>query len=65
MTDLVKRTTLIVRDAEAAVVWYEQVFGMTWVMDTPLTLSGTPLAAGARAIGRGSSSSNASTTRSA
>lgn len=48
MPDLVKRTTLIVRDAEAAAAWYESVFGMTRVMDTPFTLSGTQLAAGAQ-----------------
>ena len=48
MTDIVKRTTLIVRDAEVAAAWYETVFGMTRVMDTPFTLSGTQLAAGAR-----------------
>ena len=48
MTDIIKRTTLIVRDAEAAASWYEQVFGMTRVMDTPFTLSGTQLAAGAK-----------------
>ncbi len=46
--DLIKRTTLIVRDIEAAAPWYEQVFGMTRVMDTPFTLSGTQLAAGAK-----------------
>lgn len=45
--DIVKRTTLIVRDADAAARWYQQVFGMTVVMDTPFTLSGTQLAAGA------------------
>lgn len=44
--DLVKRTTLIVRDAERAARWYEAVFGMTRVMDTPFTLSGTQLAVG-------------------
>ncbi|OYY72763.1 VOC family protein [Sphingomonas sp. 28-63-12] len=44
--DIIKRTTLIVRDAERGAVWYEQVFGMTRVMDTPFTLSGTQLAAG-------------------
>lgn len=48
MTDLIKRTTLIVRDAELAAAWYERVFGMTRVMDTPFTLSGTQLAAGAK-----------------
>lgn len=46
--DLLKRTTLIVRDAEAAARWYEGVFGMARVMDTPFTLSGTQLAAGAK-----------------
>lgn len=45
--DIVKRTTLIVRDAEAAAAWYERVFGMTRMMDTPFTLSGVQLAAGA------------------
>jgi len=44
--DLIKRTTLIVRDAERAARWHEDVFGMTRVMDTPFTLSGTQLAAG-------------------
>lgn len=44
--DIIKRTTLIVRDAERAATWYESVFGMTRVMDTPFTLSGTQLAAG-------------------
>ncbi len=44
--DIIKRTTLMVRDAEAAARWYEAVFGMTRVMDTPFTLSGTQLAAG-------------------
>jgi catechol 2,3-dioxygenase-like lactoylglutathione lyase family enzyme len=46
MADIVKRTTLMVRDAEAAALWYENVFGMTRWMDTPFTLSGTQLAAG-------------------
>lgn len=46
MADVLKRTTLIVRDAERAAAWYEKVFGMTRVMDTPFTLSGTQLAAG-------------------
>lgn len=44
--DIIKRTTLIVRDAEASARWYESVFGMTRWMDTPFTLSGTQLAAG-------------------
>lgn len=46
MTDILKRTTLMVRDAEAAAKWYENVFGMTRIMDTPFTLSGAQLAAG-------------------
>lgn len=46
--DLIKRTTLIVRDAERAARWYEAVFGMTRMMDTPFTLSGQQLAAGAK-----------------
>jgi catechol 2,3-dioxygenase-like lactoylglutathione lyase family enzyme len=46
MADIIKRTTLIVRDADRAARWYEQVFGMTRWMDTPFTLSGTQLAAG-------------------
>ena len=48
MTDDIKRTTLMVRDAERAARWYEQVFGMTRWMDTPFTLSGTQLAAGSK-----------------
>ena len=46
MTDIIKRTTLMVRDGDAASTWYETVFGMTKWMDTPFTLSGTQLAAG-------------------
>jgi catechol 2,3-dioxygenase-like lactoylglutathione lyase family enzyme len=46
VTDILKRTTLMVRDAERAAHWYEQVFGMRRWMDTPFTLSGTQLAAG-------------------
>ncbi len=46
MTDIIKRTTLMVRDGDAASHWYETVFGMTKWMDTPFTLSGTQLAAG-------------------
>lgn len=47
MVDAIKRTTVIVRDAERAARWYEAVFGMTRAMDTPFTLSGQQLAAGA------------------
>jgi catechol 2,3-dioxygenase-like lactoylglutathione lyase family enzyme len=46
MADSIKRTTLIVRDAERAAHWYEHVFGMARTMDTPFMLSGTQLAAG-------------------
>jgi len=46
MTDIIKRTTYMVRDAERAARWYETVFGMRRWMDTPFTLSGTQLAAG-------------------
>ena len=47
MSDVIKRTTYMVRDAERAARWYETVFGMRRWMDTPFTLSGTQLAAGA------------------
>ncbi|APG61642.1 hypothetical protein LPB140_00955 [Sphingorhabdus lutea] len=46
MADIIKRTTLMVRDGDKAKNWYEQVFGMTAWMDTPFTLSGNQLAAG-------------------
>jgi catechol 2,3-dioxygenase-like lactoylglutathione lyase family enzyme len=46
MPDVIKRTTLMVRDAERAAQWYERVFGMSRWMDMPFTLSGTQLAAG-------------------
>ncbi|WP_336986767.1 VOC family protein [Altererythrobacter aquiaggeris] len=46
MVDIVKRTTLMVRDADKAAQWYETVLGMTRWMDVPFTLSGTQLAAG-------------------
>ncbi|MEL7028347.1 MAG: VOC family protein [Pseudomonadota bacterium] len=46
MADTIKRTTLIVRDAEAAANWYADVFGMTRWFDKPFTLSGVGLAAG-------------------
>ena len=46
MADILKRTTLMVRDAEAAANWYADVFGMSRWMDTPFTLSGNQLAAG-------------------
>ncbi len=46
MADIIKRTTIMVRDGDKAKNWYEQVFGMTSWMDTPFTLSGTQLATG-------------------
>ena len=46
MTNIVKRTTLIVRDVDTSRRWYEQVLGMTVWMDTEVTLSGTGMAAG-------------------
>lgn len=46
MVDIVKRTTLMVRDADKAAGWYETVLGMTRWMDVPFTLSGNQLAAG-------------------
>jgi catechol 2,3-dioxygenase-like lactoylglutathione lyase family enzyme len=46
MTDIIKRTTFFVRDAERAARWYEAVFGMTRWMDTPFSLSGRQMAAG-------------------
>ncbi len=46
MTDVIKRTTLMVRDAERAAIWYEEVLGMTRWMDVPFELTGTQLAAG-------------------
>lgn len=48
MSDVLKRTTLIVRDAGRASSWYQEVFGMTPWLDTPFTLSGNQLAAGAK-----------------
>lgn len=46
MGDQIKRTTLMVRDMERAMEWYQSVFGMKVWMDTPFTLSGNQLAAG-------------------
>ena len=46
MNNIVKRTTLIVRDMAASQRWYEDVMGMTVWMDTEVTLSGTGMAAG-------------------
>ncbi len=46
MPNIVKRTTLIVRDMDASRRWYEYVMGMTVWMDTEVTLSGGGMAAG-------------------
>lgn len=46
MANEIKRTTLIVRDAERSAAWYENVLGMTRWFDKPFTLSGVGLAAG-------------------
>lgn len=46
MSNILKRTTLIVRDAEKSANWYAEVFGMKRWLDTPFTLSGVGLAIG-------------------
>ena len=46
MSDIIKRTTLLVRNAEKAAQWYEDVLGMKRWMDVPFTLSGEQLATG-------------------
>jgi catechol 2,3-dioxygenase-like lactoylglutathione lyase family enzyme len=46
MSNILKRTTLLVRDAEKAAAWYSEVFGMKRWLDTPFTLSGVGLAVG-------------------
>lgn len=47
MTNIIKRTTLIVRDMQKSVQWYEQVLGMTRYYDDEVVLSGIGMAAGA------------------
>ncbi len=44
--NIVKRTTLIVRDMAVSRRWYEHVLGMTTWLDTEYVLSGEGLAAG-------------------
>ncbi len=44
--NIVKRTTLIVRDMEKSRRWYEYVLGMKAWIDMPYTLSGKGIAAG-------------------
>ena len=46
MKNIVQRTTLIVRDIQKSVRWYEQVLGMTRYYDKEFILSGIGLAAG-------------------
>jgi len=46
MNNIVKRTTLIVRDIEASARWYEVVLGMNRYYDNEIVLPGTGLAAG-------------------
>ena len=46
MRSIVKRTTLIVRNIETSVQWYQNVLGMSVWMDTEVELSGTGMAAG-------------------
>jgi len=46
VASIVKRTTLIVRDIEKSVRWYQEVLGMSVWMDTDFTLSGVGLACG-------------------
>ncbi|MEM8983835.1 MAG: VOC family protein [Pseudomonadota bacterium] len=46
MTNIIKRTTLIVRDMDRSVDWYQRVLGMSVWMDTDFELSGEGLAAG-------------------
>ena len=46
MSNVIKRTTLIVRNIEQSKRWYEDVFGLTVWMDTEVTLSGMGMAAG-------------------
>ena len=46
MTNIIKRTTLIVRDIEWSSQWYEQVLGMSRYYDDEVVLSGVGMAAG-------------------
>jgi len=46
MSNIVKRTTLIVRDVQKSVEWYERVLGMTRYYDDEVVLSGIGMAAG-------------------
>jgi catechol 2,3-dioxygenase-like lactoylglutathione lyase family enzyme len=46
MTTVIKRTTLIVRDVETAMHWYQTVLEMSVYFDDEVELSGTGMAAG-------------------
>ena len=46
MTNIIKRTTLTVRDMQKSLSWYEQVLGMTRYYDDEVVLSGIGMAAG-------------------
>jgi catechol 2,3-dioxygenase-like lactoylglutathione lyase family enzyme len=46
VSNILKRTTLLVRDAEKSAAWYSEVFGMKRWLNTPFTLSGVGLAIG-------------------
>lgn len=46
MNSVIKRTTLIVRDIERSLAWYQHVLGMEVYYDQPVTLSGIGMAAG-------------------
>lgn len=46
MNNIIKRTTLMVRDMDKSLAWYQNVMGMEVYYDKPFTLSGEGLAAG-------------------
>lgn len=48
MKNIIKRTTLIVRDMEKSVHWYTEVLGMTKYYDNEVVLSGGGLPAGGK-----------------
>lgn len=47
MSNIVKRTTLMVRDMARATAWYREVLGMSVYFDDEVVLSGVGFAAGA------------------
>ena len=46
MANVIKRTTMIVRDMQTSVNWYQQVLGMSIYYDDEVVLSGVGFAAG-------------------